>query len=56
MCSGLFVLRRNSKRNADAMIKIFRELKELGYISMVTRGKWKLSDKTSEIIRITKRL
>lgn len=36
--------------------KIFKELKELGYISMVTRGKWKLSDKTSEMIRITKRL
>lgn len=36
--------------------KIFTELKEAGYISMVTRGKWKLSDGATEMIRITQRL
>ena len=36
--------------------KIFTELKEAGYISMVTRGKWKLSAEASEMIRITQRL
>ena len=36
--------------------KIFTELKKAGYISMVTRGKWKLSAEASEIIRITQRL
>ena len=36
--------------------KIFTELKAAGYISMVTRGKWKLSAEASEIIRVTQRL
>lgn len=36
--------------------KIFTELKNAGYISMVTRGKWKLSDAASEMIRITQRV
>lgn len=36
--------------------KVFTELKEAGYISMVTRSKWKLSDEASEMIRITQRL
>jgi len=36
--------------------KMFAELKDAGYISMVTRGKWKLSDKALEMIRITKKL
>ena len=36
--------------------KIFTELKEAGYISMVTRGKWKLSDGATEMTRITQRL
>ena len=36
--------------------KIFTELKEAGYISIVTRGKWKLSTEASEMIRITQRL
>lgn len=36
--------------------KIFTELKEAGYISMVTRGKWKLSEQATEMIRVTQRL
>lgn len=36
--------------------RIFTELKEAGYISMVTRGKWKLSDQASEMIKVTQRL
>ena len=36
--------------------RIFAELKEAGYISMVTRGKWKLSAKASEMIGVTQRL
>lgn len=36
--------------------KIFTELKNAGYISMVTRGKWKLSDAASEMIRVTQRV
>ena len=36
--------------------KIFMELKEAGYISMVTRSKWKLSAEASDIIRVTQRL
>lgn len=36
--------------------KAFTDLKEAGYISMVTRGKWKLSAEASEMIRITQRL
>lgn len=36
--------------------KIFAELKEAGYISVVTRGKWKLSAEASEMIRITQGL
>lgn len=33
--------------------KIFTELKEAGYISMVTRGKYKLSDESTEMIHVT---
>lgn len=36
--------------------KIFTELKDAGYISMVTRGKWKLSDRASEMIRVTQKI
>lgn len=36
--------------------KIFTELKDNGYITMVTRGKWKLSDQANEMIRVTQRL
>ena len=36
--------------------KTFTELKNAGYISMITRGKWKLSAEASEMIRITQRL
>lgn len=36
--------------------KIFTDLKEAGYISMLTRGKWKLSAEASEMIRVTQRL
>lgn len=36
--------------------KIFTELKENGYISMVTRGKWKMSDEATEMIRVTQKL
>ena len=36
--------------------KIFTELKDNNYISMVTRGKWKLSDQANEIIRVTQQL
>lgn len=32
------------------------ELKETGYISMVTHGKWKLSEQATEMIRVTQRL
>lgn len=39
-----------------AVNKIFTELKDAGYISMVTRGKWKLSDKATKIIRVTNQL
>ena len=36
--------------------RIFTELKEAGYISMVTRGKWKLSDQASEMIKVSQKL
>lgn len=36
--------------------KIFTELKDAGYISMVTRGKWKLSEQATEMISVTRRL
>lgn len=36
--------------------KIFTELRDSGYISMVTRGKWKLSDNATEMIRVTQKL
>ena len=35
--------------------KIFTVLKEAGYISMVTRGKWMLSAEAVEMIKATKR-
>lgn len=39
-----------------AVNKIFSELKEAGYISMVIRGKWKLSDKAILLIQTTQGL
>ena len=36
--------------------KIFTELKKAGYINMVTRGKWKLSEQATEMIRVTQRV
>lgn len=39
-----------------AVNKIFAELKNIGYINMITRGKWKLSDQANEMIRITQKL
>lgn len=39
-----------------AVNKIFAELRETGYISMITRGKWRLSDQANEMIKITHRL
>ena len=36
--------------------KIFTELRETGYISMITRGKWRLSDQANEMIKVTHRL
>lgn len=36
--------------------RIFTELKEAEYISMVTRGKWKLSAKAAEMISVIQRL
>lgn len=36
--------------------KNFSELKNNGYIEMVTRGKWKLSSQANEFIKITQRL
>ena len=39
-----------------AGIAIFTELRDAGYISMVTRGKWKLSDNATEMIRVTQKL
>ena len=34
--------------------KIFSELKEAGFITMVTRGKYKLSQQAIEMIKITR--
>lgn len=36
--------------------RIFTDLKEAGYISMITRGKWKLSAEAAEMISTTQRL
>lgn len=36
--------------------RIFTELKDTGYISMITRGKWKLSANAIELIQITQKL
>lgn len=36
--------------------KIFSELRDRGYIIMVTRGKWKLSEHANEIIKVTHNL
>lgn len=36
--------------------KTFTELKNAGYISMITRGKWKLSAEAAEMIRIMQKL
>ena len=36
--------------------KVFSELKEAGYISMITRSKWKLSSKAYIFINITSKL
>jgi Mn-dependent DtxR family transcriptional regulator len=36
--------------------KVFNDLKENGYISMVTRGKWKLSNGAINLIQITQGL
>ena len=39
-----------------AVNKIFNELKNAGYISMITRGKWQLSKEANKIIKITQNL
>jgi len=36
--------------------KIFSELKEAGYISMITRGKWALSYDACEMIKVMRKL
>ena len=36
--------------------KVFSELKEAGYISMITRSKWKLSSKAYIFINLTSKL
>ncbi len=36
--------------------KIFTDLRNDGYIRMITRGKWKLSGEANNLIKITKKL
>ncbi len=47
----------NELRLSRAVVnKIFTELKEAGYISMITRGKWILSDDANKMIKITQKI
>ncbi len=36
--------------------RMFTELKKAGYISMITRGKWKLSDDAIHLMEVTRNL
>jgi CRP-like cAMP-binding protein len=36
--------------------RVFTDLKEAGYISMIAKGKWQLSDKANKMIDVTKKL
>lgn len=36
--------------------RIFSELKEAGYVTMITRGKWKLSSNACEMIKVMRKL
>ncbi|HAG69266.1 MAG TPA: hypothetical protein DCL38_04760 [Lachnospiraceae bacterium] len=36
--------------------KFFSDLKKAGYIEMIVRGKWRLSGKASEMLRVTRKL
>ena len=36
--------------------RMFTELRDAGYISMITRGKWKLSDDAIHLIQVTRKL
>ena len=36
--------------------RMFTELRDAGYISMITRGKWRLSDDAIHLIQVTQKL
>lgn len=39
-----------------AVNKIYKDLADKGYIEMIARGKWKLSKKAEEMVRVAKQL